>query len=87
MNLKVEACKYAGLKPSTDLDDSEENYYNTIAVEKASAFIAGAASKSVQIARLRYAILQLNRFRDSAFGKGKNIIAELETELEFLKNE
>jgi len=44
-------------------------------------FIAGATSKYVEKQKLEFAIEQLKRFRESTFGKGVNVIQELEQKL------
>lgn len=48
-------------------------------------FIAGAESKYVEIQKLKYAIEQLYRFRQAAFGKGVDVIKELEEQLKELE--
>jgi hypothetical protein len=54
---------------------------------KRKAFIAGANSRYVQAEKLKFAIEQLYKFRESTFGKGKNIIIELEQQLKQLEDE
>ena len=44
-------------------------------------FIAGATSKYVEIEKIKFAIEQLYKFRECTFGKGVNVIKELEQQL------
>jgi len=44
-------------------------------------FIAGATSKYVEKQKLEFAIEQLKRFRECTFGKGLDVIKELEQKL------
>lgn len=44
-------------------------------------FIAGSTSKYVEKEKLKFAIEQLYKFRESTFGKGVNVIKELEQKL------
>lgn len=50
-------------------------------------FIAGANSKWVQVEKIKYALEQLYKFREATFGKGKNVIEELEQQLKQLEDE
>jgi hypothetical protein len=78
-----------------DLNKEAENYldrtYN-LSYEKTTwqklhirTFIAGAESKYVEIQKLKYAIEQLYRFRQATFGKGVDVIKELEEKLNELE--
>jgi hypothetical protein len=44
-------------------------------------------SKYVQAEKIKFTIEQLYKFRESTFGKGKNIIIELEQQLKQLEDE
>ena len=44
-------------------------------------FIAGATSKYVETEKIKFAIEQLYKFRECTFGKGVNVIKELEQQL------
>lgn len=44
-------------------------------------FIAGATSKWVEKQKLEFAIEQLKKFREATFGKGIDVIKELEKKL------
>lgn len=56
------------------LDESTKSYI-------INDFIAGANSKYVEKQKLKFAIEQLYKFRESTFGKGVNVIKELEQKL------
>ncbi len=76
-----------------DLDKKAEeyahNYFNMHETNNYKAlkqgFIVGAESKYVEIQKLKYAIEQLYRFRQATFGKGVNVIKELEEQLKELE--
>lgn len=76
-----------------DLDKEAEeyahNYFNMHETNNYKAlkqgFIVGATSKYVEIQKLKYAIEQLYRFRQATFGKGVNVIKELEEQLKELE--
>lgn len=79
--LELEAEKYA-----RRFEENDQNGYNgeSISIEdrvEMEAFMAGATSKWVEKQKLEFAIEQLKRFRECTFGKGRNIIKEIEIKL------
>jgi hypothetical protein len=85
IDLEKEAEKYAGIK--TSINDEDEKYFNSHGVALAKGFIAGANSKYIQVEKLKFALEQLYKFRESTFGKGKNVIKYIEQQLKQLKGE
>jgi hypothetical protein len=71
-----------------DLNKEAEEYATigkTYSEQAELDFIAGAESKYVEIQKLKYAIEQLYRFRQATFGKGVDVIKELEEKLNELE--
>lgn len=70
--LELEAEKY-GYKQYGNSCGAKQERQNCI-----EDFITGATSKYVEKQKIEFAIEQLKRFRESIFGKGVNVIKELE---------
>ena len=81
MNLEEEAKKYA-IEVNKKMGEHANAYENCSRLD----FIAGANSKSVQVDKLKFAIEMLYKFRECTFGKGKNVILELEQQLKELED-
>ena len=78
--LELEAEKYAKSQKMEGFDsqmrrETFTRYSLEVAYEK------GATSKYVEKQKLEFAIEQLKRFRECTFGKGKDVIKELEQKL------
>lgn len=73
--LELEAKNYA--KETAE----EGNYGDDIQSCSKDSFIEGATSKYVEKQKLEFAIEQLKRFRETTFGKGVDVIKELEQKL------
>jgi hypothetical protein len=70
-----------------DLNKEAEEYANkNVTKSLHAAYVEGATnSKYVQSEKIKFAIEQLYKFRESTFGKGINVIKELENQLKELK--
>ncbi len=72
-----------------EAEEYAHNYFNMHETNNYKAlkqgFIVGAESKYVEIQKLKYAIEQLYRFKQATFGKGVNVIKELEEQLKQLE--
>ena len=77
----------------TELQQEAENHWKMTYIMGLDAstkpyiindFIAGANIKYVEKQKLQFAIEQLKRFREATFGKGVNIIKELQQQLDEL---
>lgn len=75
--LELEAEKYAEIQLK-GLSDKSSKF------ECINDFIEGATSKYVEKQKLEFAIEQLKRFREATFGKGVDVIKELEQKLQEL---
>jgi hypothetical protein len=70
-----------------ELNKEAEEYANkNVTKSLHAAYVEGATnSKYVQAEKIKFAIEQLYKFRESTFGKGINVIKELEKQLKELK--
>ena len=70
-----------------EAEEYEKSFGNGATGTESINFIAGANSKWVQAEKIKYALKQLYKFRESTFGKGKNVIEELQQQLKKLEDE
>jgi hypothetical protein len=82
--LEQEAEEYFPLLDTTNDRTGEIEEENLQILGHRRSFIAGANSPWVQAEKIKYALEQLYKFRESTFGKGKNVIDELEQKLKEL---